>query len=120
VDADGYIRLLGRIKEAYRCGGEMVMPEEIENFLKTHQNIQNVYVVGVPDRRMGEVGCALVVPRGDAPDANAIMEFCRDQIARFKIPKYVIKVAQDDVPHTATGRPRRVFLASLAKERLGL
>jgi fatty-acyl-CoA synthase len=120
VDAEGYIRLLGRIKESYRCGGEMVMPEEVENFLKTHESIQNVYVVGVPDPKMGEVGCALIVPRGDVPDANAIMDFCRDRIARFKIPKYVIEVAPDKVPHTATGRPRRVFLASLARERLGL
>jgi len=120
VDAEGYVRLLGRIKEAYRCGGEMVMPEEVENFLKTHENIQNVYVVGVPDPKMGEVGCALVVPRGNAPDADTILEFCRNRLARFKIPKYVIEVAQDKVPYTATGRARRVFLASLAKERLGL
>lgn len=120
IDAEGYVRLLGRVKEAYRCGGEMVMPEEVENVLKTHPGIANAVVVGVPDARMGEVGCALVVGRGQAPDEAEIQAFCREKIARFKIPRYVIAVSQDELPHTVTGRARRVELAGIARERLGL
>ncbi|MDO9526304.1 MAG: class I adenylate-forming enzyme family protein [Gemmobacter sp.] len=120
MDADGYVRLMGRIKEAYRCGGEMVMPEEVENFLKTHPDIENVIVVGVPDARMGEVGCALVVGRGRTPDQKDLTEFCQNRIARFKIPKYVIPVAAADLPFTVTGRARRVQLASDARRRLNL
>lgn len=120
MDADGYVRLMGRIKEAYRCGGEMVMPEEVENFLKTHPEIENVIVVGVPDERMGEVGCALVVGRKRSPDQAELTTFCQDQIARFKIPKYVIPVTAADLPYTVTGRARRVELAGDARRKLNL
>ncbi len=121
VDAQGYVTLLGRIKESYRCGGEMVMPEEVEIFLRTHEAIEAAYVVGVPDARMGEVGCALIVAKGGAaPDAAALDGFCRNRIARFKIPKFVIPVTAQDVPFTTTGRARRVHLAQYAREKLGL
>lgn len=118
VDAEGYVTLMGRIKESYRCNGEMVMPEEVERFLKTLEGIEDAYVVGVPDPRAGEVGCAMVVPRGKAPDAETVAARCKDQIARFKIPKYVIEIEKADVPFTVTGRPRRFLLARLARERL--
>jgi fatty-acyl-CoA synthase len=120
VDAEGYVRLLGRIKESYRCGGEMVMPEEVEAFLKTHPAIKDVFVVGVPDNRMGEVGCALIVPSAQMPDISEIQAFCHNKIARFKIPKYALAIAPKDVPFTATGRTRRVQLAALAQELLEL
>lgn len=120
VSADGYVQLLGRIKEAYRCGGEMVMPEEVEKFLETHENISDAFVVGVPDDRMGEAGCVFIVADGGCPTVEEIKAFCQDSIARFKVPKYVIPTTLEDVPHTATGRARRVFLAELARDRLGL
>lgn len=120
IDAEGYVRLLGRVKESYRCGGEMVMPEEVENFLRTHPDITNVIVVGVPDKRMGEVGCALVVGRGRTLDQAEIAAFCHDRIARFKMPKYVIAVDPAELPYTVTGRVRRVELAEIARGRLGL
>lgn len=118
IDAEGFVRLLGRIKESYRCGGEMIMPEEVETFLKTHPDIANAIVVGVPDAKMGEVGCALVVGRDRTPDQAEIAAFCHERIARFKIPKYVIAVTHEDLPYTVTGRARRVELARVACQRL--
>jgi len=120
ISADGYVRLLGRVKESYRCGGEMVMPEEVENVLKMHPDIANAIVVGVPDERMGEVGCALIVGRNRVPQSDEIMAFCRDRIARFKVPKYVIPVDHSELPYTVTGRARRVQLAADARKRLSL
>lgn len=120
IDSDGYVRLMGRVKESYRCGGEMVMPEEVENLLKTHPDIANAIVVGVPDKRMGEVGCALIVGLNRTPQTAEIIAFCRGRIARFKIPKYVIAVDDSELPYTVTGRARRVQLADDARRRLSL
>lgn len=120
VDADGYVVLIGRIKESYRCGGEMVMPQEVEDVLGQHPGVGNAYVVGVPDKRMGEVGCAFVVARGAPPAAEDLIGLCTERLARFKVPKHIIFVDMADVPHTVTGRAQRVYLGQVARERLGL
>jgi len=120
VDADGYVAMLGRIKESYRCGGEMVMPQEIEEVLAQHAGVDIAYVVGVPDPKMGEVGCAFVVSSGTPPSPEELITHCAERLARFKVPKHVIFVKQDEVPHTATGRAQRVYLGTVARQRLGL
>ena len=120
VDAEGYVALHGRIKESYRCGGEMVMPQEVEELLMEHPGVSNALVVGVPDHKMGEVGCALIVPEGTAPDSSELIALCAERLARFKVPKHVLFVTESDVPYTATGRAQRVYLGTVAKERLGL
>ncbi|MCB1602838.1 MAG: acyl--CoA ligase, partial [Xanthomonadales bacterium] len=100
VDAEGYVALHGRIKESYRCGGEMVMPQEVEELLMEHPGVSNALVVGVPDHKMGEVGCALIVPEGTAPDSSELIALCAERLARFKVPKHVLFVTESDVPYT--------------------
>ena len=121
VSADGFLTLTGRIKEVYRCGGEMVMPREIEALVESMPGIAQALVVGVPDDRMGEVGCLCIVDGSDGgPPDDEIFALCRAKLARFKVPKYILRVAAAEIPLTATGRPQKFALAMLATERLGL
>jgi len=118
---DGYLKLTGRIKETYRCGGEMVMPREIEDLFGLYPGVNQVLAVGVPDAKMGEAGCLCVVPQpGAAIDSIAMREFCAARLAKFKVPKHVLELAQEDIPLTPTGRPQKFKLARLAAARLGL
>jgi fatty-acyl-CoA synthase len=119
VDADGYLTLLGRIKESYRCGGEMVIPHEIEDVVRSHPLVAEAFAVGVPDRKMGEVGCLCIVPGSQVrPEPKDLLDLCAAQLARFKVPRHVLFIAPQDVPLTATGRPQRFKLADLARQRL--
>jgi len=115
----GYLRLTGRIKEAYRCGGEMVMPREIEDLLSGFPGVAQVLAVGVPDHRMGEVGClCIVAAAGCQPDCAAMLAHCAARLARFKVPRHALLFAAQDIPLTATGRPQKFLLAKLAADRL--
>jgi len=119
IDGDGYLTLLGRIKESYRCGGEMVIPLEIEELVNQHPQVSQALVVGVPDSKMGEVGCLCVIAgSGQRPDPAELLALCATQLARFKVPKHVLFIAAEDVPVTATGRPQKFKLAELARQRL--
>jgi fatty-acyl-CoA synthase len=120
LDEDGYIRLTGRIKESYRCGGEMVMPREVELVINAHPAVDESHVVGIPHERMGEIGCACVVPVAGAepPDAQELIDLCAEQLAKFKVPRHVIFMAADELPLTATGRVQKFKLAELARQRL--
>lgn len=121
VTADGYLTLTGRLKETYRCGGEMVMPREIEELLTEHPLVGQALVVGLPDIKMGEIGCACIVPAGDTrPDPQELIDLCSSRLARFKVPRHVIFLTADEVPLTATGRAQKFKLAELAKERLSI
>lgn len=121
IDADGYLKLMGRLKESYRCGGETVLPTDAEDQLVLHPTVLQAHVVPVPDARMGEVGAAFVVPRAGATiDPEALLAHCRERLARFKVPKYVLPVAAEDVPTTPSGRARKFLLTRLAVQRLGL
>lgn len=121
IDADGYLRLTGRLKESYRCGGETVMPTDAEDCLVMHPTVLHAYVVPVPDPRMGEVGAAFVVARSGATiDAEALLAYCRENLARFKVPKYLLPVTATEVPVTPSGRARKFMLTKIAIERLGL
>lgn len=118
---DGYLKLTGRLKESYRCGGEMVAPREIEDLFEAYPGIAQVLAVGVPDRRMGEVGCLCVVASDDCKvDEQALIAHCSARLAKFKVPKYVLMISAKDLPLTATGRPQKFMLTQLATERLGL
>jgi fatty-acyl-CoA synthase len=120
IGTDGYLALLGRIKESYRCGGEMVIPLEIEELVNQHPGVAQALVVGVPDPKMGEVGCLCVIPNSAGnPDPQALINFCATRLARFKVPRHVIFIEACEVPTTATGRPQKFKLAELARRRLG-
>jgi fatty-acyl-CoA synthase len=119
IDTDGYLTLTGRLKESYRCNGEMVMPKEIEDLLNEHPLVATSYVVGIPHEKMGEVGCVCVVPAGRTRvDPEELIELCRANLARFKVPRHVVFVTADEIPMTATGRPQKFKLIELAKTRL--
>jgi fatty-acyl-CoA synthase len=120
VDAEGYLTLTGRIKETYRCGGEMVMPREIEDLLNSHPRVGQALVVGLQDPKMGEVGCVCIVTQGDEqPDPAEIIALCAQHLARFKVPRHVVFITAEEIPLTATGRPQKFLLQALAKQRLG-
>ncbi|MFI5615477.1 hypothetical protein [Amycolatopsis sp. NPDC051903] len=117
---DGYALIVGRIKDMVIRGGENVYPREIEEFLYTHPDIEDVQVVGVPDDRFGEELCACVKLRaGAAPlDAEAIRAFATGKLAYYKIPRYVRVVTE--FPTTVTGKIRKVELRAESAAALGL
>jgi len=121
VDVDDYLTLVGRLKESYRCGGEMVMPTEVEDLLVTHPAVLQAHVVPIADERMGEVGVLFLVVR-DHPvvSDDALLDLCRERLARFKIPRHVIRIAAEDIPVTPSGRARKFLLSDMALKRLGL
>jgi fatty-acyl-CoA synthase len=109
MDAAGYCQIVGRSKDMIIRGGENVFPREVEEFLYRHPKVQDVQCVGVPDARFGEELCACVIPRaGQTVTAEEIREFCRGQIAHFKVPRYVQFV--DSFPLTITGKIRKNVL----------
>lgn len=120
IDAAGYVSLTGRLKETYRCGGEMVTPREIELVLEEHPGVEQALAVGIPDERMGDVGCACIVIAGTAaqPDPAELIALCAARLARFKVPRHILFITADDIPLTVTGRPQKHLLAALARERL--
>lgn len=121
LGADGYLTLVGRLKESYRCGGETVLPSDIEDVLVLHEHVLQAHVVPVPDERMGEAGAAFIVRRPGAPlDEEALIEYCRERLARFKVPKYVLSIEAHELPTTPSGRARKFLLSEMAKRRLGL
>jgi len=117
---DGYCNIVGRIKDMVIRGGENIYPREIEDFLYTHPDIEDVQVIGVPDSRYGEELCAWVRMRvGAEPlDADAVREFAAGKLARFKIPRYVMVV--EAFPMTVTGKVRKVQMREEATNALGL
>lgn len=121
IDDDGYVVLAGRLKESYRCGGEQVLPTEIEDLLTRHPDVQQAHVVPVADERMGEVGVAFVtLSPGAAVKPDELIAMCRDGLARFKVPRHLFVIEQEAIPTTASGRARKFLLAEIAKERLAL
>ena len=115
--ADGYIRFLGRFKDMLKVGGENVDPMEVEGLLLEHPAVQQVAVVGLPDRRLAEVPVAFVERKPDADiAADDILAYCRGKVASFKIPRHAIFL--DEFPMTASGKIRKVELREQAKELL--
>ena len=121
IDAEGYLVLAGRLKESYRCGGEQVLPTEIEDLLVTHPAVLQAHVVPVPDDRMGEVGAVFVVLREQPAVAPAeLIAFCAERLARFKVPRHVLPIRAEDIPVTPSGRARKFLLVQRACAALGL
>ncbi len=119
MDEQGYVRIVGRIKDMVIRGGENVYPREIEEFLYSHPQIADVQVIGVPDERYGEELMAWVIPRtGATVTEDEIREFCKGQIAHYKIPRYVKLV--DSFPMTVTGKVQKFKMRELAIDELGL
>ncbi len=119
IDAEGYCNIVGRIKDMVIRGGENVYPREIEEFLYRHPKIQDVQVIGVPDDRYGEEICAWVKLRpGVSATEEEIRVFCRDQIAHYKVPRYIKFV--DEFPMTVTGKIQKFIMRERAIAELGL
>lgn len=105
-DADGYFRVVDRARDLYISGGENVAPAEVEAALLEHPDVIDAGVIGVPDDRWGEVGVAFIVPRhGSNVAESAVIDFCRDRLARFKVPRSVQVL--DTIPRTSTGKVQR-------------
>jgi fatty-acyl-CoA synthase len=116
---DGYVRIVGRIKDMIIRGGENVYPREIEEFLYAHPDISDVQIVGVPDERFGEEICAWVIAReGATIDPDSVRAFCQGKIAHYKVPRYVCQT--DEFPMTVTGKIRKIELRERAIEQLEL
>ena len=119
MDDEGYVNIVGRIKDLVIRGGENVYPREVEEFLYTHPDIADVQVIGVPDERYGEELMAWVIAReGASVTPEEVREFCRGQIAHYKIPRYVKLV--DGFPMTVTGKVQKFKMRERAIDELGL
>jgi fatty-acyl-CoA synthase len=119
MDDEGYLNIVGRIKDMIIRGGENVYPREIEEFLYGHPDVADVQVIGVPDARYGEEIMAWVkVREGATLTEEAIRDHCQGRIAHFKIPRYVAFV--DEFPMTVTGKIQKYKMRETAIEQLGL
>ncbi|MEV3978149.1 AMP-binding protein [Nonomuraea sp. NPDC049758] len=120
MDAEGYVNIVGRIKDMVIRGGENVYPREVEEYLYTHPDIADVQVIGVPDEKYGEELMAWIVMRpGTEPlTAEAIRDFCAGRLAHYKVPRYVHLV--NGFPMTVTGKIRKVEMREQAVTLLGL
>jgi len=119
MDEEGYINIVGRIKDMICRGGENIYPREIEEFLYTNEAVADVQVIGVPSVKYGEEVMAWVKLKNDhSISAEALTDFCNRQIAHYKVPKYWKFV--EGFPMTVTGKIRKVEMRELAIEELGL
>jgi fatty-acyl-CoA synthase len=119
MDALGYVNIVGRIKDMVIRGGENIYPREIEEFLYRHPLVQDVQVVGVPDPKYGEELCAWIIPKPDAaPTEDDIRDFCKGQIAHYKIPRYIRFV--QSFPLTITGKVQKFKIRETMQQELGL
>lgn len=117
MDADGYVKITGRLKEMIIRGGENIYPREIEDYIFTHPKVAEVAVFGVPDDYYGEELMAWIqLHEGETATEDEMREFCRGQLAHFKIPKYIWFVAE--FPMTVTGKLQKFRMRELAVEKL--
>lgn len=110
MDEDGYVRIVGRIKDMIIRGGENVYPREIEEFLHSHPKIADVQVVGVPDDRYGEeiMACVILRNSADVLSRDELARYCRGRLAHYKVPRYLRIV--ESFPMTVSGKVRKVEL----------
>ena len=119
MDAEGYVNIVGRIKDMVIRGGENIYPREIEEYLYRHPQIQDVQVVGIPDVRFGEELCAWIVLKpGQALSEDDVKAFCKGQIAHYKVPRYIRFVPE--FPMTVTGKIQKFKIRDAMKLQLGL
>jgi fatty-acyl-CoA synthase len=109
VNTEGFLTLAGRAKDMIRSGGENVYPAEIEKVLTEHPGVNDAAVVGVPDPKYGEVGCAILVLRPDVDlDEAALRAYCRERMAAYKVPRYFAR--KDELPRNASGKVLKYVL----------
>jgi len=119
MDDEGYVNIVGRIKDMVIRGGENLYPREIEEVLFAHPAVCSAQVIGVPDERMGEELMAWVqVHEGAEVTEDDVRAFCRERLAHYKVPRYVKFV--DEFPMTVTGKIQKFRMRQLAIEELGL
>ena len=119
IDAEGYCNIVGRVKDMLIRGGENVYPREVEEFLYRHPKVQEVQVFGVPDPKFGEeVACWIVLKAEQSATEDEIRDFCRGQIAHYKVPRYVRFVTE--LPMTVTGKPQKFMMREAMARELGL
>jgi fatty-acyl-CoA synthase len=119
MDAEGYVKIVGRIKDTIIRGGENIAPLEIEDFLMSHEAVANAQVIGVPSVKYGEEVMAWVKLReGYEVATDELHEYCKGQIATFKIPKYWKFV--DDFPMTVSGKVRKIEMREISIKELNL
>ena len=117
MDDEGYVRIVGRLKDMIIRGGENIFPREIEDFLYTHPKIQEVQVFGIPDNKMGEEICAWIkLMSGEEMKEEDVKDYCKDRVAHFKIPRYITFV--DSYPMTVTGKIQKFKMRDEMIERL--
>lgn len=116
MDEDGFVYIMDRKKNMYISGGENVYPAEIEKLLLAHPNVAEAAVVGVPDEKWGEVGKAFIVLKGGQNiDAEEVLHFLRDKLARYKMPRYI--EFMDSLPKTASDKIRKYALTNNGEEK---
>jgi fatty-acyl-CoA synthase len=117
---DGRLRMSGRLKDVFRVGGENVAPAEVEEVLLAHPAVETAQVIGVPDARLGEVGCAYVTLKGEASEKE-LLEWCRARMANFRVPRY-LKIVEDfeAIGMTASGKVQKTKLREHALRELKL
>jgi fatty-acyl-CoA synthase len=119
LDAEGYCNIVGRVKDMIIRGGENISPREIEEFLYRHPAVLDVAVVGVPDPKYGEAVCACIRLRdGMTALEEEIRAFCRDQIAHYKVPRYVRFL--DSFPLTISGKVQKYLIREQMRAELDL
>jgi fatty-acyl-CoA synthase len=117
IEADGRVRFRGRLKEMIKTRGINVAPREVEEVLLQHPDVVQAYVVGVPDPARGEaVAAAVELQSGAANDTAAIVRFCRERLASYKVPTRLVFRSADAFPRTPTGKLHK---PSLAEELAG-
>ncbi|MEW2915110.1 AMP-binding protein [Leisingera sp. JC11] len=116
-DEDGFCAIVGRVKDMIIRGGENIYPREIEEFLFHHPKVSEVQVFGIPDEKFGEEICAWAIAKpGQELTGEELRDFCKGQIAHFKIPKHVRIVS--DLPMTVTGKPQKFVMREQMSEML--
>jgi fatty-acyl-CoA synthase len=119
MDGEGYVKIVGRIKDMIIRGGENVYPREVEEFLYTHPDVCDVQVIGVPSALYGEEVMAWVkLKEGRAVTGEQLAEFCRGRIATYKIPRHW--KLTDGFPMTVTGKIQKFRMREISVEELGL
>ena len=119
MDDEGYVKIVGRLKDMVIRGGENIYPREIEEFLHHHPKVADVYVIGVPDIKYGEELMAWIMPKeGVGVDEEEIKEFCRGKIAHYKIPRYVKFVS--GFPMSVTGKIQKYRMREVSIQELQL
>ncbi|TDM05904.1 MAG: AMP-binding protein [Ideonella sp. MAG2] len=119
LDEQGYCNIVGRVKDMVIRGGENIYPREVEEFLFRHPKVAAVQVFGVPDERYGEELCTWIITKpGQACTEDEIRAFCRENIAHYKVPRYIRFV--DELPITVTGKPQKFVMRELMMRELGL